>query len=97
MALALKVKAMNDTINEDGLLPSLLVFGTLPCFPHTDSTFIAQKERMRVFAFARKEMEIIIAQLRIATALLRKLPLAANHEFNPNDKVLIYREKEKIK
>ena len=68
MALALAVKAMNDTMNEDGLVPSLLVFGTLPRFPLTDSNVVAQKERMRVLSCARKEMETIVAQRRIYTA-----------------------------
>lgn len=42
-------------------------------------------------------METIVAQRRIATALLRKIPLATLQVFTAGDEVLIYREKEPIK
>lgn len=43
LLLKIAVKAMNDTIGEDGLVPSLLVFGIVPRFPIMGTTLPNQK------------------------------------------------------
>lgn len=60
IALQLAVKAMNDTVGPEGLVPSLLVFGTLPRFtPHT-TPLISHSDRMEAMDIARLEMADIV-------------------------------------
>ena len=47
LTLRLAVKAMNDTMNPEGLVPSLLVFSVLPRFPAFNRTLPNQEQRMR--------------------------------------------------
>ena len=63
--LKLAVKAMNDTIGENGLVPSRLVFGITPRFPIISSDLPTQKERMDILRSAQMEMNAIIAERRI--------------------------------
>ena len=63
--LRLSVKAINDTMGPNGLVPSLLVFGVLPSFPGPTSNNIPQKERMEALRKAKAEMEAIVAEQRI--------------------------------
>ena len=88
---------MNDNMNEDGLLPSLLVVVSLPKLQSTHLSVPDQSMRMQAITAARGEMETIVGECRIATEVIRKLPLPATHEFKPVDKFLVYREQEKIK
>jgi hypothetical protein len=67
--LKLAVKAMNDTVGENGLVPSLLVFGVTPRYPALRTDLPNQKERMGVISTAQKEIKTIIAERRITTAL----------------------------
>jgi hypothetical protein len=60
--LKLGVKAMNDTISENGLVPSLLVFGVIPRYPALNTELPIQKVRMEVTAAAQMEMNSIIAE-----------------------------------
>lgn len=76
MLLRVAVKAMNDTMNENGLVPSLLVFGLIPRFPIIASELPNQKERMEILTTAWAEMKAIVAKKRIMRALL-KVPSAA--------------------
>ena len=46
-ALRLAIKACNDTLGPEGLVPSYLVFGCIPRFPSVDSSLTKQKERMQ--------------------------------------------------
>lgn len=41
------VKAMNDTTNENGLVPSPLLFGTVARFPINDSDIPTQVEKSK--------------------------------------------------
>ena len=94
-ALRLTLKAMNDTMGENGLVPSLLVFGIIPRFPVISSQLPAQSERMEVLTMAQREMNTIIAQRRIITALTKNIPSASDRFYSIDDEVLVYREKEK--
>ena len=46
IGLKLSIKAMNDTNRDNGLVPSLVVFGIIPRFPIISSDIPTQKERM---------------------------------------------------
>ena len=85
---------MNDTMNSDGLVPSLLVFGSLPRFPSSSSSHPKQSERMRALNMARLEMETITAELRIQQALRKNLPPASKVVLQPGQELLVYREKQ---
>jgi hypothetical protein len=52
LCLKLTVKSMNDTIGEDGLVPSLLVFRIHPRYPVMCTDIPTQKEQMEVFSTA---------------------------------------------
>lgn len=95
MLLRLAVKAMNDTMNENGLVPSLLVFGIIPRFPIIATELPTQKDRMDVLAPERAEMEAIVSQKRIMTALLNAVPPAADRVYEVGEEVWVYREKKK--
>jgi hypothetical protein len=93
LCLKLTVKSMNDTVGEDGLVPSLLVFGINPRHPVMSTDLPTQKERMDVLATANSEMNSIIAERRIQTALQKAIPAASLNTFDIGDEVLVYREK----
>lgn len=48
--------------------------------------------RMRAMEVSRREMEIIVSQLRIRQALRSRIPAAANYIINPGDLVRVSRE-----
>lgn len=87
------VKAMNDSMGPEGLVPSLLVFGTIPTFPITESNRPEQAERLAAMAKARDEMAKISAELRIQTALRSRLPPSTRYHLSPGDQVRVYRER----
>lgn len=90
--LRLGLKAMNDTAAPNGLVPSLLVFGVLPRLPIANHSFPDQVARMNVLQIARKEMETVVAQLRVRQALNSRIPAAANMIINPGDSIYVFRE-----
>ncbi len=92
IALRLALKACNDTLGPEGLVPSLLVFGCIPRFPSVESSIPAQKHRMIAMQKAKSEMETITAALRIRRALLSKVPRNADLKLSIGDKVKIFRE-----
>ncbi len=69
IVLKLAMKATNDTMGPEGLVPSYLVFGCIPRFPSTESTLSTQQQRMDGMQAARLEMAIITAEVRIGKAL----------------------------
>ena len=79
-ALRLAVKTMNDTMGPDGLVPTLLVYGSLPRLPTSEEDAADQKTRTRALEVARREYEGIVAQRRIATALRSRIPAAATRD-----------------
>jgi hypothetical protein len=76
--LKLGLKAMNITIGENGLVPSLLVFGVIPRYPALNTELPNQKVRMEVIAAAQMEMNFIIAERRISMALAKNSHLRLN-------------------
>lgn len=52
VALRMCLKAMNDTMGPDALVPTLLVFGLLLTLPTTATPLASQQQRMAVFCKA---------------------------------------------
>ena len=87
-ALAASVKAMNDTLGPEGLVPSALVFGEYPKAytrsetPPPRSTLV---ERASIAKSARKEMEKHMSEMRIKRALKHRPPAADDRAYQPGD------------
>jgi transposase InsO family protein len=93
LQLALSVKAMNDSIGPEGLVPSLLVFGVMPRIPDLPTQVPSQLERFKCLYKARKEYEKWVCGQRIRTALKRRPPPASSYVIRPGDTVAVYRER----
>ncbi len=93
--LNIAVKAMNDTIGENGLVPSRLVFGIIPRFPILNSDLPEQKERLEMIKTAQAEMNSIVAERRVLAAVTRDVPPATDRTYKLGEDVLVYSEKEK--
>ena len=93
--LSVAVKAMNDTLGPEGLVPSALVFGE---YPEVNTISEPRTERMSLEAraelarAARKEMETQVAKARIKRALQYRVPPATDVVYQPGDLVLVWRE-----
>jgi hypothetical protein len=63
-ALEMAVKAANDTVNPEGLIPTLLVYGS---YPRNITNFPAaiQVERMRSIEEARKDIQNFYALSKV--------------------------------
>lgn len=56
------IKAMNDAIGEDGLVPSGPVFRIIPRFPILSTDFSKEKKSAEEIKLARAEINSIIAE-----------------------------------
>lgn len=92
MALRVAQKSLNDTMGPNGLVPTLLVYGMLPRLPVAESDFPDQQACMRALPVSRREMETIVAQLRINQALRARISAAANYIISPGDLIRVFRE-----
>lgn len=95
-ALACAVKAMNDTLGPEGLVPSALVFGEFPHLapdysPRSERSTLQQRSNMA--HIARTEMSKIMDRLRLQRALRHAVPAASDHVYEPGDEVLLWKEK----
>jgi hypothetical protein len=88
--LKLGVKAMNDTIGKNGLVPSPMAFGVIPRYPSINTELPNQKVKMEVIAAAQMEMNSIIAERRDVTALVKKISPAAVHCTQSEMKCLLF-------
>jgi hypothetical protein len=70
LVLDIAVKACNDTIGVDGLVPTLLLYGVYPRVPLKDaaSGAVPQSQRLTMMISARDEYSSIIDELRLRTA-----------------------------
>jgi hypothetical protein len=68
-------------------------FGINPRHPVMSTDLPTQKDRMDVLATANLELDSIIAERRIQTALQKAIPAASINTFDIGDEVLVYREK----
>lgn len=92
LALSTAVRAVNDTAGPSGLVPTLLVYGTMPKIPINASKLPDQKSRMKAMANARKEMSTIVARDRVDRALRLRVPSASDSQISIGDEVLMFRE-----
>jgi hypothetical protein len=83
LRLSITVKALNDTAGPVGLVPSLLVFGTLPRTPDAPKEFPAQRARLQAMKTARAEYERLISIERIQRGLRKQITPAADRVYNP--------------
>jgi hypothetical protein len=90
VSLRLAVKALNDTMNPEGLVPSYLVFGILPRFPALNSELPTQVDKMKKLESARAEMETITSELRVRRALSANITTASTKSYLAGQKVLVY-------
>jgi hypothetical protein len=95
--LTAATQALNDTAGVNGLVPILLVFGSLPHvildFKQDDDSFPTQSDRMHMMSIARDAAEKHVAVSRLAEAEKHTVP-SGDYLLSPDDKVLVFREKE---
>ena len=92
-SLKLAVKAMKDTAGQNGLVPTLLVFGVMPRIPVARKDLPGMMERMQAMEAGRKDMADILARNRISKAVQSNVPAAADKEIAIGSKVLVFKEK----
>jgi Reverse transcriptase (RNA-dependent DNA polymerase) len=95
VALQLAVKTMNDSLGPEGLVPSYLVFGTLPRFPGLPSPHRPQAARLQAMYSARQEYDSIVARIRVQRALKSRTASAVDAVYRVGDIVATYRERAK--
>lgn len=79
-------------MGQEGTIPSMTVFGTLPTFPTGETNNRDQVERMVVIKETKGEMSLITAELRVSAALKARLPLATKFDFATGQRIRVYRE-----
>lgn len=75
--LHVAIKAVNETMVENGLVPARLVFGIIPRFSILSTGLPRQKERMDATKLGKADMNSIIAEGRVKSALFSNIPPAA--------------------
>jgi hypothetical protein len=95
LLLRIAVKAINDTMGTNGLVPSLLVFGVVPRFPPMSIDLPKQRDLMAALAAAQMEMSAIVSENRITAVLTHNVPSSMDLTYEVSEEVLVFREKEK--
>lgn len=94
MVLALSVKALNDPLGSEGIVPSAVVFGEFTRRYTKSEQKIERlnvEERAAIATLTRKEMSTIMALMRLERAL-KHIVLRASHQiYKDGDKVLVWR------
>lgn len=96
LRLAISVKAMNDTLGPEGLVPLALLFGEFPQIRAPGIGLLPRPnlaERANAAETARAEMSSIMAKMCLHRALAHDPPGAALRTYKPGDNVLVWREK----
>lgn len=88
LKLRLSVKALDDTAATKRLVPSLLVFDTIPSLGNRDENLLDQSGRLREMHTGRVEPEHIIVEQRIRTALKKKAPQSAKYQLHSYQTVM---------
>ena len=93
---SLAIKACNDTLGTEGVVPSALVFREFPSLrsllrPKVHRATLA--EQVQAFLTARKVMAEAQAQSKLKRALKHQSPKMKDHIYSPSYKVLVWREK----
>jgi hypothetical protein len=94
MALQMAFKAVNDTAGPDGLVPTLLVYGTLPRMVEYDAPSPTIAQRSAALKKAMMEIQKLWAKRLVANALgTRNGPSTTGlHDLTINSDVLVGRE-----
>ncbi|PXF47155.1 hypothetical protein BWQ96_03097 [Gracilariopsis chorda] len=87
VVLRFALKAMNDTVGPDALVPSYLVFGSFLEFPAVNPSLPDQRRRMIALESVRTEYASIVAKLRIARTRRARVPPASKYVIVLGDKV----------
>jgi hypothetical protein len=66
------IKAVNDTAGPDGLVPTLLVFGTYPQMTTTNTPFLTVTERGKAITKAMKQIAKLHAKRQVTDALRQR-------------------------
>ncbi|KAJ8907196.1 hypothetical protein NDN08_003677 [Rhodosorus marinus] len=85
------VKAVNDSVGPDGLVPSLMVYGTLPKLIVEPGVSQDLDGRVRSMEATRREFARITAQLKLKIATRHRLPHPVD-ELDSNVPVLVSRD-----
>lgn len=92
------LKALNDTLCPEGLVPSGIVFGEFPStLIYTDGTAYPRaslESRAHIATAARKEMEQHMAKLKVNRALGHAVPPSSDILLNVGQNVLVWRERQ---
>lgn len=92
--LRFAVKALNDTAGHNGLVPSLLVFRSIPSMGNTEADLPDQNDRFRAMLDARMEASTITAEKRIRIALKSNAPPSAKYTLRTGQLVMVYSDKQ---
>lgn len=90
--LMMAVKAMNDTLGPEGIVPSDLVFGE---YPQIRASGVGRlycpdlAERAIIAEEARNELSAQMAKIWLECALRHRVPLSVMHTYSPGDIVLV--------
>lgn len=93
------LKAMDDRIGENGLVPSFLVFAQTLRLPIISQNLPSEAEEVKILAETQMEMNVTVAERRISTALSKTVSAAADQMYSNDDEGLIYlgNEKDRIR
>jgi hypothetical protein len=88
------IKAVNDTAGPDGLVPTLLVFGTYPQITTINTFFLMVTEHSKAITKAIKQIAELHAKRQVTDALRQRNRLNISDTLNVpiNRNVLVYRE-----
>jgi hypothetical protein len=93
LLLRIEVKAINDTMGTNGLVPSLLVFSVVPRVPPMSIDLPKQRDRMAALAAAQMKKSTIVSEKRITAALTQNVPSSVGRTYEVGEEVLVFREK----
>lgn len=93
--LKIAVKAVNGTMEENGLVPSRLFFGVLFRFPILNLTLPEQREHLEEIKTARSEMNAIVAERRMFGALTPNILPSADRFYKVGEEILANSESKK--
>lgn len=93
--LEMSVKTLNESAGPNGLVPKLLVFGTMPRIPVRLADMPGQVDLMSALEKAHLELLKMIAASRVSRALRSNVLSAAIQNIKIGDELLVYREESK--
>jgi hypothetical protein len=88
------IKAVNDTAGPDGLVPTLLVFGTYPRMTTTDTPSLMVTERGKAITKAMKQIAELHAKRQVTDVLRQRNGpnISDTLDVLIGEDVLVYRE-----